>query len=297
MEIQRLRCFMAVQETGSFSAAAKRLRCSQPTVSQHIKLLEEELDTELFERIGTRQVRSTRAGKLLMELATPLLGDFERLATAFAERLATEREQTTITLATDATSLRYLLVPALHKLQQSYPSVTCRVELQPAEQIISQLLSGEADIGLSTITKATPGLHQQRLGPYARVLLTDRGHPLALAKQPISLATIATYPVILTESPDNFDQVVVDAFAKASEPLPKKILCNDVETAKAYVKIGSGVAIVNSYHLGTEDLLELSSVDVSHLFGRSEKTLLTRKGRKLHLASKYLMLTLTRSHL
>ena len=52
MELQNLRAFMLVAETGSFSTAAERLHLTQPAVSKRVALLEQHLDVELFDRIG-----------------------------------------------------------------------------------------------------------------------------------------------------------------------------------------------------------------------------------------------------
>ena len=65
MELQNLRAFIQVAEAGSFSLAAERLHLTQPAVSKRIALLEEELGSPLFDRIG-RNVSLTEAGEALL---------------------------------------------------------------------------------------------------------------------------------------------------------------------------------------------------------------------------------------
>ena len=72
MEIQQARVFLAVAREGSFSAAARRLYRTQPTVTMAVQKLERELGARLFERVG-HGVRLTRAGRLFMESVGPLV--------------------------------------------------------------------------------------------------------------------------------------------------------------------------------------------------------------------------------
>ena len=65
MELRQLEILRVVAETGSFTKAARQLRLSQSAVSRHIQLLEEELDEELFLRLG-RSIRVTPAGTTLL---------------------------------------------------------------------------------------------------------------------------------------------------------------------------------------------------------------------------------------
>ena len=72
MEVHQLRYFVAVAETGSFTRAAERCLVAQPSLSQQIRKLEEELGQALFERLG-RRVRLTAAGHILYERAASIL--------------------------------------------------------------------------------------------------------------------------------------------------------------------------------------------------------------------------------
>ena len=72
MEIRQLEILSRVAETESFSRAAKAMGLSQPTASEHIKTLEKELGTRLFDRLG-RRVEPTKAGQLLLEYARKIL--------------------------------------------------------------------------------------------------------------------------------------------------------------------------------------------------------------------------------
>src|SRR2546430_16047550 len=76
MELHQLRYFCAVVETGSFSRAAEQSHVSQPSLSQQILKLEDELGARLFDRLG-RSVRLTEVGKAFLPRARGVLRELE----------------------------------------------------------------------------------------------------------------------------------------------------------------------------------------------------------------------------
>src|SRR5216684_6537807 len=73
MTIRQLEMFKAIVETGRFTGAAERLYVAQPSVSQQIKLLEDELGARLFLRLKNRKLIVTEAGRILKEQADVIL--------------------------------------------------------------------------------------------------------------------------------------------------------------------------------------------------------------------------------
>src|SRR5260370_6027366 len=73
MDLRRLEVFAKVAELGSFSRAAEALYLTQPTVSEHVRALEDELGVQLLDRLG-RGATPTRAGQLLLGYARRILG-------------------------------------------------------------------------------------------------------------------------------------------------------------------------------------------------------------------------------
>src|ERR1700758_1352932 len=85
MELHQLRYFCAVAETGSFSRAAERSHVSQPSLSQQIRKLEDELGARLFDRLG-RSVRLTDLGNAFLPRARGVLRDLEAARGEVVER-------------------------------------------------------------------------------------------------------------------------------------------------------------------------------------------------------------------
>src|SRR2546426_9898108 len=85
MELHQLRYFCAVAETGSFSRAAEQSHVSQPSLSQQIRKLEDELGARLFDRLG-RTVRLTELGRAFLPRARAVLVDLEASRSDVVER-------------------------------------------------------------------------------------------------------------------------------------------------------------------------------------------------------------------
>src|SRR5580693_1807847 len=87
MEIQQLRYVCAVADTGNFSRAAERCQVAQPSLSQQVLKLEEDLGTKLFDRLG-RSIRLTEAGRAFLPHARSILGQMEMARSSVADKCA-----------------------------------------------------------------------------------------------------------------------------------------------------------------------------------------------------------------
>ena len=122
MELRQLRSFCAAGKLRSISKAADSLDIGQPTVTGHIKKLEAELGTLLFDRIK-RPVQLTASGSTLLRLATPLVDGMDQLASGLSEadtmvpvRVASSHEIATHTLP-----------PVVEAFLAEYPHVPLRI--------------------------------------------------------------------------------------------------------------------------------------------------------------------------
>ena len=118
MELRHLHSFRTVVREGSFTAAAKALHMTQPTVSLHVKALEDETGSRLLER-DTRGVTLTAAGRVLLEAAEVVLGRTEDALRRIREM--EEPERGTLTLACGDTVALGLLPPILAAFRRQRP--------------------------------------------------------------------------------------------------------------------------------------------------------------------------------
>lgn len=180
IEARHLRVLRAVSTTGSFSAAARELGCTQPAVSQQMKALESSAGTTLLIRTG-REMRLTQAGEALVRHASGILAGL----TAAEEEVAAIAglRAGRVRLVSFPSGSSTLVPGALAALRAAHPGT--RVSLVEAEppRSVEMLRDGDCDIALA-FRYGTQGAEWDDL--VVRPLLTDRligllpdGHHLA----------------------------------------------------------------------------------------------------------------------
>jgi|TARA_B100000446_G_scaffold32025_1_gene27420 DNA-binding transcriptional LysR family regulator len=131
---------VAVAETGSFGAAAKRLHTVQSNVTTHIKKLEEELSVKLIHRAG--RVRPTSAGWALVEYA-------ERMITAHDEAVSLFKGQVKacgrLRIGAMETTTALRLPPILAAYHAAQPDVDIQIKTGPTAELVELLLNGQVD--------------------------------------------------------------------------------------------------------------------------------------------------------
>ncbi|WP_371481068.1 LysR substrate-binding domain-containing protein [Kitasatospora sp. NBC_00315] len=146
IEARHLRVLRAVARTGSFSAAARELGCTQPAVSQQMKALEKSVDTPLVVRAG-RGMQLSEAGLVLLKHANGILAGLsaaeEEVAAIAGLRAGRVR------LVSFPTASSTLVPPAVARLRASHPGVRVSlVEAEPTESL-SMLRAGECEVALA----------------------------------------------------------------------------------------------------------------------------------------------------
>jgi len=172
-----IRSFAAVADTGSLSAAARRLRASQPTVGRHVAELEGALGVVLFRR-GKRGYELTDQGAALFDRARAMRADadaFALLATGSTERIAG-----TVRIAASEIVSAYVLPPILGRLAIEEPGI--EVELVPSNRV-ENLLRRDADIAVRMVEPAQQDLVARKIADLplvtcaATIYLDRRGRP------------------------------------------------------------------------------------------------------------------------
>ena len=190
-----MRAFLAVAETGSLSAAARRLGLTQPTLSRQIAALEQELDLMLFERVG-RGIALSGAGRELVAHAREMGGAADKLAVAAFGQTQTIEGQVRIT-ASDVLSAHYL--PAVvAKIQAAAPKL--QIDIVAANDI-RDLMRREADIALRHVRPEQPDL-VARLIQEAEALFYGATSYLDRRGRPATLADFAAHEFVAFGDPE-----------------------------------------------------------------------------------------------
>ncbi len=139
-----LEIFCAVYEAGGISKAAERLHLTQPTVSEHIKTLEQYFGTPLFDRLS-RGIQPTRAGDLLYEHSRRIMEIKRSIAEGmgkFLNRLAGK-----VLLGASTIPGEYLLPHIVGRFHRAYPQVEISLIISDTQQVIQQVERGHVDVG------------------------------------------------------------------------------------------------------------------------------------------------------
>src|SRR5271170_2521578 len=145
LENYRVQVFRAVAEQASFRRAAEQLHISQPSASQHVQLLEEELGVRLLDR-GASGIQITAAGQILLNFAR----NASRLSQKALAALARLEGQPggKLKLAASTTVAQYLLPRILGSFLKDNLRIQLTVKSGNTEQVTQWVVLGEADLGL-----------------------------------------------------------------------------------------------------------------------------------------------------
>ena len=261
MELRELISFYHVARVRSVSKAARTLELGQPTVTTHLRKLEDEFGITLFDRIK-RPIQLTSEGLTLLELVTPVVTSIDALKTQmdYAERRGS------FVVGAYPDLVTHHLPAGIQRFRDDYPDVRIRLLARSYNPLIQLVRSGEIDLAFCSSPPADDSsLEFKELFKYNTVLMMPPGHEL-LNGQPIGLEDIVRFPLILPAPESQIRQRVEQAF-KAHGLTPDVVLAlDDTESMKRYVEIGMGIGIGADFTLHAEDHHRFGVVRLDHLF-------------------------------
>jgi LysR family cys regulon transcriptional activator len=280
MNFQQLRIVReTVRQNYNLTEVANALFTSQPGVSKHIKDLEDELGVELFIRRGKRLLGLTEPGKELVVIVERMLLDARNIK-KLAEQF-TQRDQGQLTIVTTHTQARYALPKVVTQFKDEYPKVHLALHQGSPQEIVQQLLSGDADIGIATESLHNePELVTFPFYDWHHAVLVPANHPL-LQLPELTLAALSEYPLITYHSGFTGRGKIDRAFAEATL-LPDIVMSAlDADVIKSYVELGLGIGIIapSAYNPMRDNDLRL--INASHLFARNTTLIAVRRGHYL----------------
>jgi len=145
MDLRQLEIFCKVVELGSFSKAGEAIYLTQPTISEHIKSLEDHLDVRLLDRMG-RDVVPTKAGEILYRYAKKILElrvEAKQVIENFSGKMAGE-----ITIGGSNIPGEYVLPHLLGKFKDNYPNISICLRIGDTKEIIEQVLNNRIEMGI-----------------------------------------------------------------------------------------------------------------------------------------------------
>ena len=267
MKMQQLRYIVEiVNQHLSVTEAANALYTSQPGISKQVRLLEDELGLEIFERNGKHIKAVTPAGKKIVAIARELLVKAQGIRAVADEY--TQPNHGVLRIATTNTQARYMLPAVVERFSKQYPDVSLHIHQGSPTQIHDALMSGEVDLAITT---EAPHLYDDLIQLpcywWNRSVIVKPDHPLVNTEK-LTIEALGKYPLVTYTF--GFTGVSdLDYAFNSAGILPNIVFtATDADVIKTYVRLGLGVGIMASM-AHTELDKDLVAIDASHLFRAS----------------------------
>jgi len=239
MTFEDLRVFSTVAAERSFSRAARKLRRTQPAVSQAIKRLEQATGERLVDRTS-RDGTLTDAGEVLLDYANRLLR-LEREATGAVSELKDVKSGRVLIGANEGAVHGVLpIIAAFHK---AHAGVLVEVRRMPARQVPQEVMLRNVDLGVLTFNPTERELSSIVLGRDELVLLVPPGHALAGRKQ-ITMEEMGRQAVIAHNDPSPMRDQVLRMYEQRQTTLNIRMSLPSLDAIKRAVEMGLGVALL-----------------------------------------------------
>lgn len=244
MELNQLRSFVAVVKWGNFTRAAEALHVSQPTISAHIRQLEEELHTKLILRT-TKNVGVTPKGRELSEYAEMIL----QLQARIIESCSSENQKI-IHIGASTIPSAYILPEMLPAYCAQHPDVYFVVQQNDSQGVITGLLDGVFDVGFIGMHSVEGSLTCVPFYKDRMVIITPVNERfLAMSKEPQPpIKELLKEPFILREKGSGSQKradTILEHFGLQESDLQVTARLNDQEAIKNLVASGLGISIVS----------------------------------------------------
>jgi DNA-binding transcriptional LysR family regulator len=241
VEIRQLRAFVAIAETGTFTAGALRVHVTQAAISMQIRQLESEIGARVFVR-APRHVILTEAGEQLLRRARHILREHDAAIDEIAELAGAERGRLRIGSAS-AMVLTEQLPAILKDLRKQHPAADISVSSGTSEVLVDQILAGEVDIAFVSLPVDVRGIKTERLSDDQLVAIASPRHRLAKQKT-ISAYTLAGERLILGERGGNTRRLIDQFFAQAGVTIRVAMELSRQQAIRRMVEEDMGVGIV-----------------------------------------------------
>jgi DNA-binding transcriptional LysR family regulator len=230
-----------VARLGSIRKAAGRLNVAASAINRQILALEEQLGTQIFERMP-RRLRLTATGELLIAHVRETLKSQLRVIAQMESLRGLQRGE--VTIATMNGLAAGPLPGFVASMLETHPRVHIRIKVLPLDQIPNAVLTGEADIAIGYNFPVSPGLrliasHDLHLGA-----VVAPNHPLT-RQRPAWLADCIEFPLVIADASMTIRPVVEMAFTRAGLPLHPTVETNSIEFMMQIARAGHTVTFLN----------------------------------------------------
>jgi DNA-binding transcriptional LysR family regulator len=282
MDIHQLRVFASVFKNKSFSKASKELHLTQPTISSHIRGLEEEFNCALFDRLG-RTIIPTKEAEILYGHALEIIEKADTLK----ETIGRVKNEITGKLVIGASTIPgvYLMPPMMTVFQKKYPSISFQILISDSVEIVNSVLKQELLLG---IVGAKLGNEQISYKPFVEDELIVISSPSLTKSNRITIKELIKFPMVLREEGSGTrreTEKILEDRGITFDNIKIAGIFGSTDAIKQAVKAGLGVSIISRFSV--KDELKhgiLKEIKLTDIQMRRKFYIVTHKKRTLPLA-------------
>ena len=251
MDARQIEIFVKVAELGSFSKAAEALFLTQPTVSEHIRGLEEELGVRLLDRLG-RGAAPTKAGQLLLGYGRRILElhrEARQALDQFQGRMSGE-----LVVAASTIPGEYVLPALIGRFKEKYPDIAISLLIGDTQRVVEWVLEGRAELAVAGAQIDHRALEYRELMPDELVLVVSAAHPWH-GKKTATLEEVRAEPLIVRERGSGSRQALEKALAEVGLDLSDFRVVGEMGSTQAIkqgVKAGVGISLISKRAVAEE---------------------------------------------
>jgi DNA-binding transcriptional LysR family regulator len=279
MDIHQLRVFASVFKNKSFSKASDELYLTQPTVSDHVKSLEEELNCKLFDRLG-RTIIPTKEAEALYSQAMEII----EKANNIKDSIGHLKKEVTGELVIGASTIpgTYLMPSIMAKFRKMYPSISFQILISDSRGIVEKISRHELLIG---IVGAKLANSQITYMPFLEDELIVVSSPVLTKNRQLTLKELMKLPMVLREEGSGTrreTEKILEDKGVSLEDIKVAGIFGSTDAIKQAVKAGLGVSILS--RLSVKDELKYAifkEIKLSDIQMKRKFYIVTHKKRTL----------------
>lgn len=244
MDLRRLEIFAKVAELGSFSRAADALFLTQPTISEHVRSLEDELGVQLLDRLG-RGTTPTRAGLLLLGYAQRML----TLAREAQQAVDQLQGRMSGELAVGGSTIpgEYVLPALIGAFKTKYPDISIALLIGDSRQVSGWVEDGRVEVGVVGARPAGRALESRELMTDELVVVVPAAHAWA-ERRTVTLAELRGEPLIMRERGSGSREAMERALAEVGLDLSTFRIVGEMGSTQAIkqaVRASVGISLIS----------------------------------------------------
>ncbi|AZQ48261.1 LysR family transcriptional regulator [Bacillus albus] len=249
MNLLKLEIVVLIKKYKKLTIVAEKLGVKQPTITFHIKSLEEEIGVPLFELRSGRYFL-TEAGEALHHYACKidaLMKEARRVTQEFKDF-----HKGAITIGASYVPATYLLPEMIHQFQCEFPNIKITLMVKTAPEIRKMLQNHEIDLGVISAAPFDESLLQEtKIMPDTLVLAFSKEHPFS-KKENVTLQDIEKERILLHRNPSTTRDLLTKWMLEHNITFQSEIELDSLETMKQILKYGNGVAFISKLTIEQE---------------------------------------------